>query len=178
MFHTQSSLVIHNKARADSLENELSSSLFLLADYRDRMETSYVNDRIAINGNDTIIANGKKMLLKSVLNENSLYVKISSSNCWSCIKSISQYINNNVIPPNREIVFLLETQNDSLTERLVQYAEIKRPVYITRKGLNLPVDSIGDPYLFCVDKENKTRMVMMPITKDEKLTTLYFKILK
>lgn len=176
-YRGQSSFALENKVKADSLEKELSSSQFLIADYRDRMKISYENDRIPINGYDTIITNGKEILLKSILKENRVFVRISSSNCWNCIKSISQCINKEDLSID-DIVYLLEAQDESSVERLIQYAKIKKPVYITKSKLNLPVDSIGEPYFFCVDSENKTRMVMMPIIKDEKLTILYFNILK
>lgn len=66
----------------------------------------------------------------------------------------------------------------SISSDLITYAELKRPVYLTKREINLPVESIGEPYMFYINEKEMACMVLMPIKGDDYLLDLYFNTLK
>lgn len=164
------------QVKTDSLEKALSSTQYQLADYRDRMKIGYENEATMIDSRTIVVVDGKEKQLLA-FKRKCLFVRISTSNCWSCIKSISTYINNHV-DRDINIVYLMDAPIVSIASDLITYAELKRPVYLTKREINLPVESIGEPYMFYINEKEMACMVLMPIKGDDYLLDLYFNTLK
>lgn len=162
--------------KADSLEKKLSSTQYQLSDYRDRMKICYENEATRIDSRVCVVVDGRDEPLLA-FKRKCLFVRISTSNCWSCIKSISTYINNHV-DKDIDIVYLMDAPIVSISSDLITYAELKRPVYLTKREINLPVESIGEPYMFYINEKEMACMVLMPIKGDDYLLNLYFNTLK
>ena len=169
-------LIMNYQKKNDSLENVLSTSKYQLADYRDRMSMFWENEGLTIDNKTKVIVDGKESFLHAYRRKKRLFVRISTSNCWSCIKTISEYINKNA--DRDDIVYLLDVKNENLISELKTYAELRKPIIITKSQIQLPVESMGEPYIFYMDEQNAIHMVLMPIKGDELLLNSYLKSFK
>lgn len=111
--------------------------------------------------------NGAEHPFKELISPNKIFVRIKETECWSCIKEISESINDSNI---KDVVYLVSYYDSTTFKTLYVYSDISKPTYRIKGNLNIPIDSIDEPYLFTIN-QRKVEKVFLPIKGEQDFTT-------
>ena len=104
--------------------------------------------------------------LMHMINKNRIFVRISASHCWTCVKNISDVIKQNNTD-NIEFIYLIDKFDNEILNVFKNFTNIENEsLYIISDSISLPIENQHIPYLFSVKENNQINRLLIPVEND------------
>jgi hypothetical protein len=157
----------------DSLINQEKEKVNLLISYRDIIKSIYENENIVFKCTGQIKYNNQPIPYDKLRHK--LLIRISTDNCWSCVRSLSQMINRY---RQKNIIYLMNATSKEAMNALIAYADLRGEIYICPTILNTPIEEYNEPYLFRIDEFGRMTNVFTPIKDEQQSMNVYINYFK
>lgn len=125
------------------------------------IQTCLQNDGLEFPTDISVYAPGSKtpVRLSRLIREKTLVVRISQSNCLTCIDAILPLVNQ---VKSKHILLLADYTNERFLKKVIENHRLAFPCYRIKQLPDLPIERLGAPYLFLMDKDRKMHCVYIP----------------
>ena len=97
--------------------------------------------------------------LRQLLHRETLVVRISQANCMTCLDAILPLLSH---LKKENILLLADYTNARFLKKMVENHHLSFPCYRIKRLPDLPIEKLGVPYLFLLDKDGEMHSLYIP----------------